>query len=173
MNLLNMHILALDYGPDLLNDVANQYIKAINNGFGLIRGDVTHLLNVLIILSIIWSAAMWAVSEDQVIIQFARKVIYIGFFAWIIQNWQGLTDKLAMSFMQLGLKAGGFEGVGYYTQQPGNIAYLGYTTAGIIYLLICCTGVTGMLALVDGIIYLTKSDEEFIETYQLNQKEWF
>ena len=129
MNLLNMHILALDYGPDLLNDVANQYIKAINNGFGLIRGDVTHLLNVLIILSIIWSAAMWAVSEDQVIIQFARKVIYIGFFAWIIQNWQGLTDKLAMSFMQLGLKAGGFEGVGYYTQQPGNIAYLGYTTA--------------------------------------------
>jgi type IV secretion system protein TrbL len=129
MNLLNMHILALDYGPDLLNDVANQYIKAINNGFGLIRGDVTHLLNVLIILSIIWSAAMWAVSEDQVVIQFARKVIYIGFFAWIIQNWQGLTDKLALSFMQLGLKAGGFEGVGYYTQQPGNIAYLGYTTA--------------------------------------------
>jgi type IV secretion system protein TrbL len=129
MNMLNIHILALDYGPDLLNDVANQYIKAINNGFGLIRGDVTHLLNVLIILSIIWSAAMWAVSEDQIVIQFARKVIYIGFFAWIIQNWQGLTDKLALSFMQLGLKAGGFEGVGYYTQQPGNIAYLGYTTA--------------------------------------------
>ena len=94
---MNLSILAVDYGPDLLNDIANQYIKAINNGFGLIRGDVTHLLNVLIILSIIWSAAMWAVSEDQVIIQFARKVIYIGFFAWIIQNWQGLTDKLARS----------------------------------------------------------------------------
>jgi type IV secretion system protein TrbL len=50
-------------------------------------------------------------------------------FAWLIQNWQVLTDKLARSFMDLGLRAGGFEGAGYYTGEPGNIAYLGYTTA--------------------------------------------
>ena len=90
-----MYILALDYGPDLINDVANQYINAINSGFGLIKGDVTWLLNVLIILSIMWSAALWALSDDHVIAQFARKIVYIGFFAWIIQNWQTLTDKLA------------------------------------------------------------------------------
>jgi type IV secretion system protein TrbL len=117
------------YGPDLINDVANQYVNAINTGFGLIKGDVTHLLNVLIILSIVWSATLWAVSDDHVIVQFARKIVYIGLFAWIIQNWQVLTDKLARSFMDLGLKAGGFDGATYYTQQPGNIAYLGYTTA--------------------------------------------
>jgi type IV secretion system protein TrbL len=50
-------------------------------------------------------------------------------FAWIVQNWQPLTDKLAQSFMNLGLEAGGFDGASFYTQQPGNIAYLGYTTA--------------------------------------------
>jgi type IV secretion system protein TrbL len=125
-------ILAVDFGnggPDLINDVANQYINAINSGFGLIKGDVTWLLNVLIILSIMWSAALWALSDDHVIAHFARKIVYIGFFAWIIQNWQSLTDKLASSFMNLGLKAGGFEGASYYTSQPGNIAYLGYTTA--------------------------------------------
>jgi type IV secretion system protein TrbL len=125
-------ILALDFGnggPDLINDVANQYINAINNGFGLIRGDVTWILNVLIILSIMWSAALWAISDDHVIVHFARKIVYIGVFAWIIQNWQTLTDKLASSFMDLGLKAGGFDGASYYTSQPGNIAYLGYTTA--------------------------------------------
>jgi type IV secretion system protein TrbL len=125
-------ILAVDFGnggPDLINDVANQYINAINSGFGLIKGDVTSVLNVLIILSIMWSAALWALSDDHVIAHFARKIVYIGFFAWIIQNWQSLTDKLASSFMNLGLKAGGFEGASYYTSQPGNIAYLGYTTA--------------------------------------------
>ncbi len=58
-----MHILALDYGPDLINEVANQYIKAINSGFGLIKGDVTWLLNVLIILSILWSAALWGAER--------------------------------------------------------------------------------------------------------------
>jgi len=125
-------ILAVDFGnggPDLINDVANQYINAINSGFGLIKGDVTWILNVLIILSIMWSAALWALSDDHVIAHFARKIVYIGFFAWIIQNWQSLTDKLASSFMNLGLKAGGFDGASYYTSQPGNIAYLGYTTA--------------------------------------------
>jgi type IV secretion system protein TrbL len=125
-------ILAVDFGnggPDLINDVANQYINAINSGFGLIKGDVTWVLNVFIILSIMWSAALWALSDDHVIAHFARKIVYIGFFAWIIQNWQSLTDKLASSFMNLGLKAGGFEGASYYTSQPGNIAYLGYTTA--------------------------------------------
>jgi hypothetical protein len=127
---MNMHILAFGgYGPDLINDVANQYIKAINSGFGLIRGDVTWILNVLIILSIMWSAALWALSDDHVIVLFARKIVYIGLFAWIVQNWQVLTDKLARSFMDLGLKAGGFDGATYITQQPGNIAYLGYTTA--------------------------------------------
>jgi type IV secretion system protein TrbL len=125
-------ILAVDFGnggPDLINDVANQYINAINSGFGLIKGDVTWILNVLIILSIMWSAALWALSDDHVIAHFARKIVYIGFFAWIIQNWQSLTDTLASSFMNLGLKAGGFDGASYYTSQPGNIAYLGYTTA--------------------------------------------
>jgi len=66
------------YGPDLINDVANQYVNAINTGFGLIKGDVTRLLNILIILSIMWSAALWALSDDHVIAQFARKIVYIG-----------------------------------------------------------------------------------------------
>ena len=109
--------------------MANQYINAINSGFGLIKGDVTWILNVLIILSIMWSAALWALSDDHVIAHFARKIVYIGLFAWIIQNWQIADRQAGASFMDLGLKAGGFDGASYYTSQPGNIAYLGYTTA--------------------------------------------
>lgn len=129
---MSMYILAFGgYGPDLINDVANQYINAINSGFGLIKGEVTWILNVLIILSILWSAALWALSDDHVIAHFARKIVYIGIFVWIVENWQVLTDKLARSFIGLGLEAGGFDSATYsnYLQQPGNIAYLGYTTA--------------------------------------------
>ncbi|WP_028890012.1 TM2 domain-containing protein [Tenacibaculum ovolyticum] len=56
---------------------------------------------------------------------------------------------------------------------------LGYTKEGVIMLLVtiltCGFGgmVTGIIGLVEGIIYLTKSDEEFIDTYQVNQKGWF
>jgi len=52
---------------------------------------------------------------------------------------------------------------------------LGYTKEGIIQLVISFVscGFLGLIGVIEGIIYLTKSDEEFIETYQNNQKGWF
>ena len=52
---------------------------------------------------------------------------------------------------------------------------LGYTTTGIIQLVlgICTGGLAGLIGLIEGIIYLTKSDEEFVRTYQVGKKEWF
>lgn len=53
---------------------------------------------------------------------------------------------------------------------------LGYTNEGIIWLVISlctCGTVTGLLGLIEGIIYLTKSDQEFYETYQVGKKGWF
>ncbi|GFD91305.1 MULTISPECIES: TM2 domain-containing protein [Tenacibaculum] len=56
---------------------------------------------------------------------------------------------------------------------------LGYTKEGIIMLLVtvltCGFGgfVSSIIGLIEGIIYLTKSDEEFVETYQVNKKGWF
>ncbi|MEC4115987.1 TM2 domain-containing protein [Myroides phaeus] len=53
--------------------------------------------------------------------------------------------------------------------------YLGYTKEGIIQLIIsvCSCGVLGIIGFIEGIIYLTKSDEEFYQTYQANKKSWF
>jgi TM2 domain-containing membrane protein YozV len=53
---------------------------------------------------------------------------------------------------------------------------LGYTSEGIIWLVISlftCGILTGLLGIIEGIIYLTKSDEEFYNTYQLNKRGWF
>jgi TM2 domain-containing membrane protein YozV len=56
---------------------------------------------------------------------------------------------------------------------------LGYTGAGIIMLLItilsCGTlyPVMHIIGLVEGIIYLAKSDDEFVNTYVNSRKEWF
>ncbi|MEK6152372.1 TM2 domain-containing protein [Flavobacteriaceae bacterium 3-367] len=60
---------------------------------------------------------------------------------------------------------------------------LGYNKEGII--MLACTLVLGVLtcgiagwviwliSLIEGIIYLTKSDEEFYNTYQVGKKPWF
>ncbi len=56
---------------------------------------------------------------------------------------------------------------------------LGYTTEGVIMLLVSILS-CGMLAvipsvigIVEGIMYLTKSDEEFVRTYIQSKKGWF
>lgn len=56
---------------------------------------------------------------------------------------------------------------------------LGYKAAGIIMLLITVLSclvlalIPSVIGLIEGIIYMTKSDEEFYETYIAGQKEWF
>jgi TM2 domain-containing membrane protein YozV len=56
---------------------------------------------------------------------------------------------------------------------------LGYKKEGLIMLLVTvCTcgvlgGIMGIVGLIEGIIYLTKSDEEFVSTYIQGQKGWF
>ncbi|KVV13386.1 TM2 domain-containing protein [Flavobacterium sp. TMP13] len=52
---------------------------------------------------------------------------------------------------------------------------LGYTKEGIIQIvltLVTC-GIASIMGLIEGIIYLTKSDEEFYQTYQVGRKGWF
>jgi TM2 domain-containing membrane protein YozV len=60
---------------------------------------------------------------------------------------------------------------------------LGYTTEGIIMLVVSIVGgvltcgiavsVIWIIGLIEGIIYLTKTDEDFINTYITNKRTWF
>jgi len=57
--------------------------------------------------------------------------------------------------------------------------YLGMTTEGLIMLLVtlltCGLGgvIMSIIGIVEGIIYLTKSDEEFVNLYINQKKGWF
>ena len=56
---------------------------------------------------------------------------------------------------------------------------LGYTKEGVIMLLVSVltlglfAWVVGIIGLIEGIMYLTKSDEEFVATYVDGKKGWF
>lgn len=56
---------------------------------------------------------------------------------------------------------------------------LGYTGAGLVMLLVTlltcglAAGIMHLIGLIEGIIYLCKSDEEFVRIYVQGRKEWF
>ena len=55
--------------------------------------------------------------------------------------------------------------------------YLGYTGTGLIHLvlalLIITAPISQIVGLIEGMVYLTKSDEDFHNTYVLQRKTWF
>ncbi|WP_338731972.1 TM2 domain-containing protein [Mangrovimonas cancribranchiae] len=62
-----------------------------------------------------------------------------------------------------------------YNKEGGIL--LGLTLVGFV---LTCIGIgvfivwiTGLIGLIEGIVYLTKSDQEFYDTYQANKKPWF
>ncbi len=66
--------------------------------------------------------------------------------------------------------------------QKEGIIMLSVNLASIILLIISCgilfplmfvSMAVGIIGLVEGIMYLTKSDEEFVQTYIINKKPWF
>ena len=63
-------------------------------------------------------------------------------------------------------------------QQEGIIMLSAYLVSFIIALVTCGIGtplilITTVIGVIEGIIYLTKSDEEFSATYVQNKKPWF
>jgi TM2 domain-containing membrane protein YozV len=52
---------------------------------------------------------------------------------------------------------------------------LGDSKGGIIRIVISVVtcGAGGIIGLIEGIMYLMKSDDEFIQTYQIEKKAWF
>lgn len=52
---------------------------------------------------------------------------------------------------------------------------LGYTQEGILQIVITILtcGIGSVVGFIEGIVYLTKTDQEFYETYQLNKRPWF
>jgi TM2 domain-containing membrane protein YozV len=57
--------------------------------------------------------------------------------------------------------------------------YLGYTKEGVIMLLVTVltfgfgAALMGLIALIEGILYLTKPDDQFAATYVTGRKGWF
>src|ERR1700759_795418 len=94
--------------PAVLDDFLNTYKTQVDAGFGLIQGDVRGGLATLVTISIGVTAILWAIDETQnVLASLVRKVLLVGFFAWLVAQWPSLTKTVVNGFAALGLKEGG------------------------------------------------------------------
>ena len=112
---------------DRFTEVFSTYIES---GFGLLSGDVAFLVSVLVALDIVLAGLFWALAGGgDVIVQLLRKVLYVGFFALLLNNFAALADIVFDSFAGLGLKAGSAPFGPDQLMKPGFVAETGFTAA--------------------------------------------
>ena len=112
---------------NVLDDFLNRFSTQVDSGFGLIQGDVSAVLTTLVIISITVTALFWAIDENQnVLAALVRKVLLVGFFVFLVAQWQSLAKTVVNGFAALGLKAGGGTlTIASFTTSPSQIVGAG------------------------------------------------
>src|SRR3984893_5878972 len=108
---------------DRFTDVFTRYI---DSGFGLLGGEVAFLASNLIVIDVTIAGLFWAWSaEEDLLAHLIKKTLYVGFFAFLIGNFNTLAKVVFNSFSGLGLKAAGSSLSADQFLQPGRLAQVG------------------------------------------------
>jgi type IV secretion system protein TrbL len=116
--------------PTAVNSFLDQFLAVADSGFGLIQGDVNYVLNALIVISIALAGAQWALAGEAPMAPFFRKVLFVGLFAFLINNWNELATAINQSGAMLGLKAGGSGLSMADLHNPGRVGQIGMELFG-------------------------------------------
>src|SRR5580692_9401370 len=91
---------------NVVDQFMQTFIHYIDSGFGLLSGDVSWLSTILITLDIVLAGLFWAMDgEAHVLFRLIKKVLYVGFFALLINNFASLSQIVFSSFSTLGIDA--------------------------------------------------------------------
>ncbi|PXA87393.1 P-type conjugative transfer protein TrbL [Nostoc sp. 3335mG] len=114
----------------VIDQFLETFTRYIDSGFGLVHGDISFLTTTLIVIDVTLAGLFWAWGADEdVMHRLVKKVLYIGFFAFVIGNFNGLAKIVFESFAGLGLKAGGSQIDEATFLQPGHLAAAGIDAA--------------------------------------------
>lgn len=106
------------------------FSRYIDSGFGLLSGDVSFLSSTLVGIDLTLAALAWSArADDQILVTFAKKVLYVGAFAFIIGNFKSLAEIVFASFSGIGQKASGGTLSAADLARPGFVASAGFTAA--------------------------------------------
>lgn len=90
------------------NDLMVVFSNTISAGFDTLSSAVNGVFALMIALVVALTGVQWALSPDRdALASGFGKVLLIGFFAYLINDWQGLSQTLWEGFIELGLAAGG------------------------------------------------------------------
>jgi type IV secretion system protein TrbL len=115
---------------NVIDQFTETFVTYIDSGFGLLTPDVAFLTTILIGIDITLAGLFWAMADDKAVIPaLIKKVLYVGAFAFILNNFAFLANTIFDSFANLGLRATGSPISAADLMRPGFVAATGYEAA--------------------------------------------
>ncbi|KSB91699.1 conjugal transfer protein TrbL [Caulobacter vibrioides] len=114
-------------GAGIIDQLLAAYAGHIDNGFGLLGSEVGFIATHLIVIDVTLAALFWSLGENEdILARLLRKTLFVGIFAYLINNWNTLARIVFESFAGLGLKATGAGFSQADLLRPGKIAQVGF-----------------------------------------------
>lgn len=115
---------------NIIDQFMQTFTSYIDSGFGLLNGDVMALTSVLVAIDITLAGLFWVLDgEVNVITNLIRKTLYIGTFAFILNNFSTLANVIFNSFSSLGLEVTNNSLTAQDLLSPGKLAGVGFQAA--------------------------------------------
>lgn len=112
---------------NIIDSFLATFIAYIDSGFGLLKGDVGGLTSILIAIDVTIAGLFWALDgENNVLGRLIKKVLYVGTFAFILNNFRTLANLIFQSFSKLGLDASANSLTAADLLKPGKLAGIGF-----------------------------------------------
>lgn len=109
------------------NDLMSVFSNTVTAGFANVADAVNGLFGIMIVLTVALTGIYWALSDNRASLAAGfSKILLIGFFAYLINDWQGLSETLYAGFIELGLLAGGSSLSARDFLNPGAIIETGW-----------------------------------------------
>ncbi len=115
---------------NVIDRFLDTFIRYIDSGFGLLAGEVAFLTSILVAVDITLAGLSWAMDESSnLIARLLAKVLYVGAFALILNNWAVFSGLVFQSFSGLGLEATNNTLTPQDLLRPGYVAGTGFSAA--------------------------------------------
>jgi type IV secretion system protein TrbL len=111
----------------LPNDLMVVFSDTISAGFAALQGPVNGIFGLMIVLVTALTGLNWILSPQRDILAGAfAKVLLVGAFAWLINDWRALAETVQAGFLEIGLAAGGGSLAPADFLNPGAILQTGW-----------------------------------------------
>lgn len=137
---------------NILTSTLTNLIGTFSAAWGNILPAVNYLVGAFLGMEIVLIGLFWALGGGERLVEVFKKILYIGFWMWIVTSFPFLCDVFVKSLIQAGTTAGG--GAANSLLNPSAIAGYGLTATQPLAVRLDNIGFNVVDAIVIGISYL-------------------